>query len=193
MESEKVKEIKKALKDHSIEKLKYQDGIKIKEIGFTDVLTLINELEIENEMLKTSEFESCQELDNAFGQIHSLEEHIAEWEKENRILTKDIVFSNDKVDIFGKPVILTIGGVALGEAYNKIINWEQEQQRIKELEEYIKGNEQDSKAFVNAWHKDLETELKLFAERLKEELGNRFNYIDSLIKSKIDEILKEFI
>lgn len=31
-----------------------------------------------------------------------------------------------------------------------------------------------------------------FAERLKEVLGSRFSYIDSLIKSKIDEIAKEF-
>ena len=47
MESEKVKKIKLALKDHSIEKLKYKDGIKIKEISFADILTLINELEKE--------------------------------------------------------------------------------------------------------------------------------------------------
>ena len=52
MESEKVKEVKKALEDHSIEKLKYQDGIKIKEIDFISILTLINELESENERLK---------------------------------------------------------------------------------------------------------------------------------------------
>ena len=52
MESEKVKEIKKALEDQSIEKLKYQDGIKIKEIDFISILTLINELESENERLK---------------------------------------------------------------------------------------------------------------------------------------------
>lgn len=52
MESEKEKEIKKALEDHSIEKLKYQDGIKIKEIDFIDILLLINELESENNELK---------------------------------------------------------------------------------------------------------------------------------------------
>ena len=52
MEIEKVKEIKKALEDHSIEKLKYQDGIKIKEIDFISILTLINELESENNELK---------------------------------------------------------------------------------------------------------------------------------------------
>ena len=65
MESEKVKEIKKALEDHSIEKLKYQDGIKIKEIDFFSILTLINELESENDTLHTN---------------------LCEWRKENQQL-----------------------------------------------------------------------------------------------------------
>ena len=56
MNSEKVKEIKKALQDHSIEKLKYQDGIKIKELDFFDILTYINELESENERLSKENF-----------------------------------------------------------------------------------------------------------------------------------------
>ena len=50
--SEKAEEIKKALQDHSIEKLKYQDGIKIKELDFFDILTYINELESENKSLQ---------------------------------------------------------------------------------------------------------------------------------------------
>ena len=50
--SEKVEEIKKALQDHSFEKLKYQDGIKIKELDFFDILTYINELENENKSLQ---------------------------------------------------------------------------------------------------------------------------------------------
>ena len=52
MDSEKLEEIKKALQDHSIEKLKYQDGIKIKELDFFDILTYINELESENKSLQ---------------------------------------------------------------------------------------------------------------------------------------------
>ena len=47
-----MEEIKKALQDHSIEKLKYQDGIKIKELDFFDILTYINELENENKSLQ---------------------------------------------------------------------------------------------------------------------------------------------
>lgn len=66
MEIEKVKEIKKALEDHSIEKLKYQDGIKIKEIDFISILTLINELESENNELENiiaKEQEACVECE----------------------------------------------------------------------------------------------------------------------------------
>lgn len=69
MNSEKVKEIKKALQDHSIEKLKYQDGIKIKELDFFDILTYINELESENERLNksdTSKEESSIEYYNLY-------------------------------------------------------------------------------------------------------------------------------
>jgi hypothetical protein len=68
-----------------------------------------------------------------------------------------------------------------------------------DLEEYIKGNEQDAKAFVNGWHKDLETELKQFAERLKKKAIRRQEFIGELaiddieyVKTKdIDETLKE--
>ena len=74
---------------------------------------------------------------------------------------------------------------------------------INELEEYIKGNEQDAKAFVNGWHKDLETELKQFAERLKEKLEECSPFVGfdledleldgETIQGCIDETLKEFI
>ena len=60
--SEKAEEIKKALQDHSIEKLKYQDGIKIKELDFFDILTYINELESENKSLQDLCDKICKEL-----------------------------------------------------------------------------------------------------------------------------------
>ena len=57
MESEKVKEIKKALEDNANyehhNKLGYIDGYKCKTVDYADILTLINELESENERLKT--------------------------------------------------------------------------------------------------------------------------------------------
>ena len=56
MNSEKVKEIKKALEDNANykhhNKLGYIDGYKCKTVAFADILTLINELESENERLK---------------------------------------------------------------------------------------------------------------------------------------------
>lgn len=64
----------------------------------------------------------------------------------------------------------------------------EQKDRIAELEEYIKGNEQDAKAFVNSWHKDLGTELKQFAEKVAKRLIN----ING-IKQILDETLKEFI
>lgn len=55
MESEKVKEIKKALEDNANyehhNKLGYIDGYKCKTVTYDDILTLINELESENERL----------------------------------------------------------------------------------------------------------------------------------------------
>lgn len=73
--------------------------------------------------------------------------------------------------------------------------------QIAELEEYIKGNAQDAKAFVNGWHKDLETELKQFAERLKGKAIRRQEFIGEFliddveyVKVKdIDEALKEVL
>ena len=66
------------------------------------------------------------------------------------------------------------------------------EKRIAELEEYIKGNEQDAKAFVNGWHKDLETELKQFATLLK--VKNVLTPSGWCVNIEdIDETLKEFI
>lgn len=47
MESEKVKEIKKALEDNKTDHLPYIDGWKCKFVEYADILTLINELERE--------------------------------------------------------------------------------------------------------------------------------------------------
>lgn len=55
MESEKAKEIKKALEDNANyehhNKLGYIDGYKCKTVDYADILTLINELESENKRL----------------------------------------------------------------------------------------------------------------------------------------------
>jgi hypothetical protein len=73
MESEKVKEIKKALEDYAsseiANKLPYIDDHKFKAVAFADILTLINELESENERLdksNTSKEESSIEYYNLY-------------------------------------------------------------------------------------------------------------------------------
>ena len=59
MEIEKVKEIKKALEDCAsneiANKLPYIDDHKCKAVAFADILTLINELESENERLSNTD------------------------------------------------------------------------------------------------------------------------------------------
>ena len=85
MESEKVKEIKKALEDCAsneiANKLPYIDDHKCKAVAFADILTLINELESENESLqdlcnKTYE-DLTKEIDRLENRVKELEEGIA--------------------------------------------------------------------------------------------------------------------
>ena len=69
MNSEKVKEIKKALEDNKTDHLPYIDEWKCKFVDFADILTLINELERENERLNksdTSKEESSIEYYNLY-------------------------------------------------------------------------------------------------------------------------------
>lgn len=140
MKEEKIKEIKKALEDHSIRKLKYQDGIKIKEIGFADILTLINELESENERFR----ESCKnchyikDLEIANGHAKEFKDRIAELEKENEILkgTKDRLTFVERIKIADNSRVVALKQFA-ERLKEKLYN-----HRIWELpyEEWCKGN-----------------------------------------------------
>ena len=85
MNSEKVKEIKKALEDNANYKhhnrLGYIDGYKCKTVTYADILTLINELESENKSLqdlcnKTYE-DLTKEIDRLENRVKELEEGIA--------------------------------------------------------------------------------------------------------------------
>lgn len=113
MNSEKVKEIKEALQYHSIEKLKYQDGIKIKELDFIDILTLINELESENERLRLErdvligkKIVEKQKHDKAIIMKidiqKQLKNRIAELEKENKSKTDTITDLLKKQEFYEK-------------------------------------------------------------------------------------------
>lgn len=86
MESEKVKEIKKALEDNANyehhDKLGYIDGYKCKTVTYADILTLINELESENERLLNGIWDKEDDLDNYHEENQQLKDRIAELEKE---------------------------------------------------------------------------------------------------------------
>ena len=117
MESEKVKEIKKALEDHSIRKLKYQDGIKIKELDFADILTLINELESENERLKEYRKNHSKTIARIKSENNELKDKIAELKKENKnktdtitdLLKKQEFYETEKLKQFAERLRYKLG------------------------------------------------------------------------------------
>ena len=84
MESEKVKEIKKALEDCAsneiANRLPYIDDHKCKAVDFADILTLINELDSENERLLNEKWNCQDDLDNYHEENQPLKDRIAELE-----------------------------------------------------------------------------------------------------------------
>ena len=98
MNSEKVKEIKKALEDNAHykhhDKLSYIDGYKCKLIAYADILTLINELESENERLNSRHRNLKINYNKTWKQYREyevenqqLKDRIAELEKGNEALS----------------------------------------------------------------------------------------------------------
>ena len=61
----------------------------------------------------------------------------------------------------------------------------------KDIQQYEWSKLIDKMGVIEFGEKIRKETAEKFAERAKEVLGSRFNYIDSLIKSKIDEIAKE--
>lgn len=147
MESEKVKEIKKALEcnadyEHH-DKLSYIDGYKCKLVAYRDILTLISELESENETLRNAKV-VYENVDYCAEDLKKAEKRIDELEKENAKWIKEV---------------------------------EDRKAEVLHLQEY-------GKKLIR------ETELKQFAERLKEKLNDIFSTPELDL---IDETLKEFI
>ena len=95
MESEKVKEIKKALefmmKLDLSNKLPYIDGYTPKQIAYEEIFNYINELESENEKLNSR----CRNLEINYNGIW---EHYREYEVENQKLKYRIVELEHKCD-----------------------------------------------------------------------------------------------
>lgn len=172
MNSEKVKEIKKVLEQNIKTCLLYdfEKNTDCKVFQCKYILDYINELESENERLKEYRKNHSKTIARIRSENTELTDRIAELESE---LEKEQI-NNLNCDT----------------------ELQYKEKRIAELEEYIKGNEQDAKAFVNGWHKDLETELKQFAKKLKEKCEyNRKQYCCSATvgANDIDETLKEVI
>ena len=194
MESEKVKEIKKALEDNANyehhDKLGYIDGYKCKTVDYADILTLINELESENETIKLN----IQETEKASFNINQmngnlvlenqvLKDRIAELESKNKELRVVTDIANERTyrkkftDEWRKEYQKELdkqgnGHIAGHPDFDLVYKLYFEQKdRIAELEKEV----EDRKAEVlhlQEYGKKLirETELKQFAEKLKEKL-----------------------
>ena len=91
MESEKVKEIKKALEDNANYKhhnrLGYIDGYKCKTVTYANILTLINELESENEKLNKALVANLDAYRDGFTDGANLNNKVEnKWKEENQQL-----------------------------------------------------------------------------------------------------------
>ena len=90
MNNEKVKEIKEALELNEYYAIEYfSKSGESKIFTFTDLLTLINELESENERLKEYRKNHSKTLARIISENKELKDRIKELEKENRELLKE--------------------------------------------------------------------------------------------------------
>lgn len=183
MESEKVKEIKKALKQNIKTGIGFLDEKedKIFFVSISDILTLITELESEKEKWQEKEGAlSCdldllnEKLTNAEIEVDDYKERIVELETLCNKTYEDLTKEIDRLE------------KEMGEQYNRIVELEQdlvhadENVFFRECTVALKENEIKAKA------------LKQFAERLKEQAYDSFG--DKVIwYYDIDETLKEFI
>ena len=170
MDSEKVKEIKKALEycsNHSVSDCSnvcpYDKYTRCRTELTKDSLTLINELESENERLNksdTSKEESSIEYYNLYREFkrenQTLKNRIAELEKENGELKEHVT-----------------------EVEKGIINIAKERNKKDEL----------ASKFIDSYNDS----LKQFAEKLKKRLNLLYEWQYAKVDLKtIDEILKEY-
>ncbi len=111
MESEKVKEIKKAIEYNSVSefmnRLPYADEFnKLKMVSFDDILTLINELESENERLLNEKWDCQDDLDNYHIENQQLKDRIAELEEDKEKWQRKAVNYYQKVKSYGIECII---------------------------------------------------------------------------------------
>ncbi len=191
MESEKVKELKKFIEISAGLGCYYK--LANCEITMLEVIEYINELESENERLKTSEFNFYQELDNASTQIHSLEERIAELESENAKLANAV---SDNLEAYRD-------GFSEGASFKDRVNNElkDENQQLKDriagLEKEIKENPSYAKGYADGIKNTYEEVLPQFVERLKEKFKEKVeaDNVDAFVECSalMRDLLKEFL
>lgn len=169
MESEKVKEIKKALEDNANyehhNKLGYIDGYKCKTVDYADILTLINELESENETIKLN----IQETEKASFNINQMNGNLV---LENQVLKDRIVELEDENER-----LKIVVDIANERTYRKkfIEEWRKEYQ--KELDKqgngYIAGHPDFDLVYELYFEqKDRIAELEKENDELKVDLKN---------------------
>ena len=209
MESEKVKEIKKALEDNATREhynsLWYMDDCKCITVFYADILTLINELESENERLENENYKleqnlgQCEngyelELHTARCQVYFMEETVEKLKKENEILRN------------AKVVYETVDYCAedLRKAQDRIAELEKENKSL--YDSYHKGykvgyeyGKQDAISCEKAESDSRTNEttqsdykLKQFVEKFKEKCI-RAGIFPAFVANELKETLKEFI
>ena len=189
MEIEKVKEIKKALKQNIKSGLGYEDNNKFCNVMFSDILTLINELGSENERLRVV-FDIANERTYR-------KKFNDEWRKEyQKELNKQ-----GNGNIAGYPDFDLVYKLYF-EQKDRIAELEKEngelKQHVAEVEKGIikiakERNKKDELAskFIDSYNDS----LKQFAEKLKKRLNlGLYEWQYAEVDSKtIDELLKEYI
>ena len=181
MESEKVKEIKKAL-EYAIDMgLVIGKNTMFVNIKLADILTLINELESENEGLKWEKqtLEDKDTLLTKVGEVvqenQQLKDRIAELESDNKSLQ----------DLCNKTYEDLTKEIDRLEKENKDYY-----DRLNNLQTYIDNHEE-------IWKGNTKIQLQQFAERLKEKAKNlklgSVEVHNFLWLNDIDRTLKEFI
>ena len=205
MESEKVKEIKKALEDNAdrehYNSLWYMDDCKCITVAYADILTLINELESENERLNksdTSKEESSIEYYNLYKDLKRKNKDLNELCELQRVsISENFVKENQLKDRIAE----LEGEITKSDIINSKLEMDIEflnKQNI-DLEidrDYYQEQFNEQEDFYVEWNKQ---QLKQFAERLKENDkikvilndGWIFSYVE--ICKAIDETLKEFV
>ena len=175
MESEKVKEIKEALQQE-IHLVEYVDDLYANNVSLNllkDTLTLINELEKENERINNIALNENITVREWLQENKRLKDRIAKLEKANELLRNAKVVYE----------IVDYCYEDLKKAEKRIAELEKENARLLNSVETVQSNRCVYKCELTKEH------LKKFAEKLKEKMTIHY---PSVIES-IDEILKEFL